>query len=461
MQEVLRRVRQVAPTNATVLITGETGVGKDVIAQAIHENSPRKTRPFKAVNCGVFHGDLLQSELFGHEKGAFTDAATLRRGVFEQAHTGTLFLDEVGEMSLETQVKFLRVLETREFTRLGGDTSIFVDVRLIAATNVELSLSVQRKTFRQDLYYRFNLFRIHIPPLRERREDIPLFVHAFIKELSAEHGKQVTGITPEALAYLEQADWPGNVRQLKNAVESAIIVAPSAELKLRDFPIMSELEPAPLLPARATAPLAENVAIYKTILGLIFAAIRLLGDDAPALMPGQNELQIAIPDEDTSWLQIADDVDASAHHSQRDILQKALTVLSTVAKQMDETPLPLPVPVEEVQGREDASTELHRDRDVPPTGRHRDRDVPPPVLHRDQEVSPTERHRDKDVPPTAFDEDAIGKVGMTMAEIEKAAIQKTLTEAGGNKTEAAKILDIGVRTLHRKLETYRQDEPDD
>ncbi len=460
MQEVLRRVRQVAPTNATVLITGETGVGKDVIAQAIHENSPRKTRPFKAVNCGVFHGDLLQSELFGHEKGAFTDAATLRRGVFEQAHTGTLFLDEVGEMSLETQVKFLRVLETREFTRLGGDTSIFVDVRLIAATNVELSNSVQRKTFRQDLYYRFNLFRIHIPPLRERREDIPLFVHAFIKELSAEHGKQVTGITPEALAYLEQEDWPGNVRQLKNAVESAIIVAPSAELKLRDFPIMSELEPAPLLPARATSPLAENVAIYKTILGLIFAAIRLLGDDAPALMPEQNELQIAIPDEDTSWLQIADDVDASAHHSQRDILQKALTVLSTVAKQMEETPLPLPAPVEEVHDREDAPTEIHRDKDVPPT-KHRDRDVPPTKKHRDQEVSPTEMHRDRDVPPTAFDEDAIGKVGMTMAEIEKAAIQKTLTEADGNKTEAAKILDIGVRTLHRKLETYRQDEQDD
>ena len=445
MKAVLRRVRQVAATNATVLITGETGVGKDVIAQAIHERSPRKNRPFKAVNCGVFHGDLLQSELFGHEKGAFTDAATLRRGVFEQAHSGTLFLDEVGEMSLETQVKFLRVLETREFTRLGGDTSIVVDIRLIAATNIELSASVQRKTFRQDLYYRLNLFRIHIPPLRERRADIPLFVHAFIAELSAEHGKPVTGITPEALAYLEQADWPGNVRQLKNAVESAIIVATSAELELRDFPLASELEPVSptvepgelLLPARAIGPLAsenlENVAIYKTILGLIFAAIRLLGDDAAALIPGRREFQIEIPDEDTSWLQIADDVDASPH-SQIEILQKALTVLSTVAKQMEETPLPLPAPIGEVQE---------------------------PISVGDRGDSPTTENQARGSSPTAFDENAIGKVGMTMAEIEKAAIQKTLTEADGNKTEAAKILDIGVRTLHRKLETYRQDEQND
>ena len=430
-------MRQVAPTNATVLITGETGVGKDVIAQAIHERSPRKTGPFKAVNCGVFHGELLQSELFGHEKGAFTDAATLRRGVFEQAHTGTLFLDEVGEMSPKTQVEFLRVLETREFTRLGGEKNIHVDVRIIAATNVELGTSVQRKTFRQDLYYRLNLFRIHIPPLRERREDIPLFVHAFIAELSAEHGKPVTGITPATLAYLEQADWPGNVRELRNAVESAIIVAASDELERRDFPLDSVPAPVAVLPTlhtNALAPVAaeplENVAIYKTILGLIFAALRLLGDDASSLMPGRNELQIAIPDEDTSWLQIADDVDASV------ILQKALAVLSTVAKQMEETPLPLPVPVAEVQDREGAPIGI-RDRENPPTG----------VL-------------DVAIVPTAFDEDTIGKVGMTMAEIEKAAIQKTLVEADGNKTEAAKILDIGVRTLHRKLEAYRQDEQD-
>ena len=236
MQEVFRLVQQVAPTKATVLITGETGVGKDVIANAIHDSSPRKNRPFKAINCGAFYPELLQSELFGHEKGAFTGATNLRRGVFEQANRGTLFLDEVGEMSPEVQVKFLRVLETQEFTRLGGDKNIKVDVRIIAATNINLATSVQQKKFRQDLYYRLNLFRIHVPPLRERREDIPLFVSAFISELSAEHGKPITGITSEALNYLDNADWPGNVRELRNAVETAIIVATTEELGTQRFP---------------------------------------------------------------------------------------------------------------------------------------------------------------------------------------------------------------------------------
>ena len=193
MLAVLRQVEQVAPTKATVLITGETGVGKDVIAQAIHENSPRKNRPFKAVNCGAFYQDLLQSELFGHEKGAFTGATSQRRGVFEQADGGTLFLDEVSEMSPEVQVKFLRVLETQEFTRLGGERNIKVDVRIIAATNINLAKSVKEKKFRQDLYYRLNLFRIQVPPLRDRREDIPLFVSTFISEVSAEHRKTITG----------------------------------------------------------------------------------------------------------------------------------------------------------------------------------------------------------------------------------------------------------------------------
>ena len=267
MQVVLRQVAQVAPTNATVLITGETGVGKDVIAQAIHEGSPRKNRPFKAVNCGAFYQDLLQSELFGHEKGAFTGATNQRRGVFEQADGGTLFLDEVAEMSPEVQVKFLRVLETQEFTRLGGEKNIKVNVRIIAATNVNLATSVRQKKFRQDLYYRLNLFRIQIPPLRDRREDIPLFVSAFIPELSAEHGKPITGITSEALNYLQNADWYGNVRELRNAIETAIISATTEELQLKDFPMDPESQQVSLVPVQTSGTQLAPTQIVDTTTG--------------------------------------------------------------------------------------------------------------------------------------------------------------------------------------------------
>ena len=374
MQVVLRQVAQVAPTKATVLITGETGVGKDVIAQAIHESSPRKGKPFKAVNCGAFYKDLLQSELFGHEKGSFTGATTQRRGVFEQADGGTLFLDEVAEMSPEVQVKFLRVLETQEFTRLGGERNIKVDVRIIAATNVDLAASVKQKKFRQDLYYRLNLFRIQIPPLRDRREDIPFFVSAFISELSAEHGKPITGITSEALNYLQNANWYGNVRELRNAIETAIILTTTEELQLKDFPMDPEPEQISLLPVEApgaqlaptrvvdttdddtelldvtgealqvvdtpgSAIATENIAIYKTILGLILSAIRLL-DPAAAT---DEEMPFLIPDEDTSWMQISEADDAAG------VLKKALEVLSTIAKLLEnraqDSVLPIAAPV--------------------------------------------------------------------------------------------------------------------
>ena len=442
MQAVLRQVAQVAPTKATVLITGETGVGKDVIAQAIHESSPRKDKPFKAVNCGAFYQDLLQSELFGHEKGSFTGATTQRRGVFEQANGGTLFLDEVGEMSPEVQVKFLRVLETQEFTRLGGERNIKVDVRIIAATNADLATSVRQEKFRQDLYYRLNLFRIHIPPLRDRREDIPRFVSAFISELSTEHGKPITGITQEALNYLQNAHWHGNVRELRNAVETAVILSTTDELQLKNFPSYSEPESGvSLLPVQASgtqlaptrvidttketellnvpggalqvvdtpagALATENMAIYKTILGLILSAIRLLEPTAVA----SDEIPFLIPDEDTSWMQISEADDAAG------VLKKALEVLSTIAKVLE----------------------------------HRAQDGILPI------AAPDGSQVQGEYLPVLDEEGIIGRVGMTMAEIERAAIQKTLAEADGNKTEAAKILDIGVRTLHRKLDAYRQE----
>ena len=235
MQEVFRAVNLVAPTEATVLITGETGVGKEVIAQAIHDNSPRKDEPFKVINCGAFSPELIQSELFGHEEGAFTTAIRKHRGIFEQANGGTLFLDEVSEMSPEVQVKFLRVLEQQEFSPVGGEEIIKVDVRVVAATNRNLKTSVTRKKFREDLYYRLNLFRIQIPPLRNRRADIAPLAHDFVAQLSKGYNKLITDIAPEAIRYLQNINWYGNVRELRNVIETALIFAEDEELKKEDI----------------------------------------------------------------------------------------------------------------------------------------------------------------------------------------------------------------------------------
>ena len=234
MQEVFRAVNLVAPTEATVLITGETGVGKEIIAQAIHDNSPRKNNPFKVINCGAFSPELIQSELFGHEKGAFTTAIRKHHGIFEQANGGTLFLDEVSEMSPEVQVKFLRVLEQQEFSPVGAEEIIEVDVRVVAATNRNLKTAVSRKRFREDLYYRLNLFRIQIPPLRNRRSDIAPLAHDFVSQLSEGYDKLITGIAPEAVKYLQNINWYGNVRELRNVIETALIFAESEELKKED-----------------------------------------------------------------------------------------------------------------------------------------------------------------------------------------------------------------------------------
>ena len=246
MRNIYRLTAHVAPTQVPVLITGETGVGKEIIAQEIHNTSARKHKPLKSVNCSAFPDNgLLQSELFGHEKGAFTGATTQRIGIFEQADRSSLFLDEIGEMFSQVQAMFLRVLETQEFTRVGGNRTIKADVRIIAATNADLEAGIENDKFRLDLYYRLNAFHIHIPPLRERREDIPPLVDAFISQLSTAHRKRVTGITPEALHYLKGAAWPGNIRQLKNAVDKAIIMAhpETSELTVEDLPAEIALAP--------------------------------------------------------------------------------------------------------------------------------------------------------------------------------------------------------------------------
>jgi Nif-specific regulatory protein len=224
MQQVYEQVAQVAPSNTTVLIRGESGTGKELAAHAIHYSSPRAEKPFVKVSCAALPESLIESELFGYEKGAFTDARAQKKGRFELAHGGTLFLDEVGELSAATQIKLLRVLQEREFDRLGGVEPVKVNVRLIAATNKDLELAVQAGSFREDLYYRLNVFSIFVPPLRERRPDIPLLADHFVEKYAAAHGKDVRRIATTAIDMLMAYHWPGNVRELENCIERAVLV---------------------------------------------------------------------------------------------------------------------------------------------------------------------------------------------------------------------------------------------
>jgi DNA-binding NtrC family response regulator len=235
MQEVLAMVERVAQTNSTVLLGGESGVGKDLVARAIHEKSRRASGPFIKINSTAIPESLLESELFGYEKGAFTGAATSKPGKFELADKGTLFLDEIGDVPPATQVKLLRVLQEREFERLGGTRTLKVDVRLIAATNRDLRAALEQGTFREDLYYRLNVVPVDIAPLRERREDIPDLVQLFIARFSAESGKPITGIKPEAMQILANYHWPGNVRELQNIVERAAALAHGPVLDASDI----------------------------------------------------------------------------------------------------------------------------------------------------------------------------------------------------------------------------------
>jgi DNA-binding NtrC family response regulator len=252
--EVLEKVKQYAPFNSTVLIQGESGTGKELVAKAIHRLSQRRHRPFIALNCAALPESILESELFGHEKGAFTGASSLRKGRFEVANTGTLFLDEVGEMVLATQVKLLRVLEEREFVRVGGTESISVDVRVITATNKDLQEEMEIGNFRRDLYYRLKVLTIDIPPLRERREDIPLLVNTFINRFCEENRISFVGVNDEAMEVLKNYDWPGNVRELKNLVENMLISSPDRKIRPEDIPdyIYRRGEPGRLLPIPVT-----------------------------------------------------------------------------------------------------------------------------------------------------------------------------------------------------------------
>ncbi len=365
IQEVLVKIEQMAPVSSTVLVQGESGTGKELVAKAIHDLSPRRGRPFIAVNCSALPEGLLESELFGHEKGAFTGAAERRLGRFELADTGTIFLDEIGEVPPSTQVKLLRVLESRAFFRVGGTQPIKVDVRVIAATNRALREAVALGEFRDDLYYRLNVLNIYLAPLRERREDIPLLVRRFIREFARTHDRPFRGITPEAMQRLVSAPWPGNVRQLRNLIESMVVLAPGSEIRASDIPADILEGPGTLLPMRLQAG----------------------GRDTP----GQ-ELEFIL----------------------RSLVELKLQV-EELRRRLDEHP------------------------------------------QRVQVIELSDHATVADVLPAGGgdgDQTVVYRPGMTMAEVERAAIEAALREHRGNRRRAAEVLGIGERTLYRKIKTY-------
>jgi transcriptional regulator with GAF, ATPase, and Fis domain len=301
LQSVLEQVERVAPTHSTVLIQGETGTGKELVARAIHTLSPRRGRPFVKVNCAAIPLDLLESELFGHEKGAFTGAIAQKIGRFEVADRGTLFLDEVGDIPLALQPKLLRVLQEQEFERLGSTQTYRVDVRLIAATNRNLAHMVRRSKYRVDLYYRFNVFPILLPPLRERREDIPALVTHCVERFSTRVGKRIQHIPPETLAAFLEYDWPGNIRELQNVIERAVIMS--------DGGVLPNPLPPPGVDAVVTVPgttlrEAERTLILNTLDSVRWVvsgpkgAARKLGLNRCALVGKMKRLGISRPQQD-------------------------------------------------------------------------------------------------------------------------------------------------------------------
>ena len=395
IREVLVKIEQMAPVSSTVMIEGESGTGKELVARGIHRLSPRRNKPFIAVNVGALAETLVESELFGHEKGAFTGAAERRLGRFELANGGTIFLDEIGEIPPQTQVRLLRVLEERELTRVGGVTPIKVDVRVVAATNQPLRQRVEEGLFRSDLYYRLNVLSMYLPPLRERPDDIPLLVRQFVKDYSAQHDRQFHGISAEAMQILVGYSWPGNVRELRNLVESMVVLAPGREITPQDIPPeIREGGSSRYLPVHVGPILRGSMQADGREMEFIVRSLVELKLQIEQLRARVNELgasqQVAAPG------QISGGADLSP---QRVIAGNGLENGLFVESQSVVGP-------------------------IQPPGKG-----PVPVT---LTITP----------------------GMTMAEIEKAAITAALAETRGNRRKAAELLGIGERTMYRKLRDY-------
>ena len=387
MRAVLVQVEQIAPVSSTVLIEGESGTGKELVARAVHLRSPRRNKPFIAVNVGALPETLLESELFGHEKGAFTGAAERRLGRFELAHGGTIFLDEIGEIPPSTQVKLLRVLEEREVTRVGGTTTIPVDVRVVTATNAPLREGVASGAFRADLFYRLNVLRIYLPPLRERREDIPTLVRRFVAELSQAHDRPFHGISAEAMQVLVDYPWPGNIRELRNLIESMVVLSPGREIGAQDIPPQIRDGGSRLLPV-PIGPVMRGQA----------------GSDG-------RELEFIL----------------------RSLVELKLNV-EELRRRMDDVQL---ASVEPWAGGAPADRWVSGSR-------------PDDLTEPSSAVAGITPRSGGEEPPVPI------RAGMTMAEIERVAIELTLRATRGNRRRAADVLGIGERTLYRKIREYEE-----
>jgi DNA-binding NtrC family response regulator len=404
IRETLERVVQFAPVSATVLITGESGTGKELVARGIHALSPRRHKSFIAVNVAALSETLLESELFGHEKGAFTGAIDSRRGLFELAQGGTIFLDEIGEMPLSTQTNLLRVLEEREFFRVGGEKSIRVDVRVIAASNQELRHLMEIGEFRRDLYFRLNVLRIELPPLRDRKEDIPLLVAGFIEDASTRHDRSFVGMSDESMRILQAHDWPGNVRELRNLVESMVVLAPGRRIEAGDIPEEIRnprtrgLLLAPIMSA-AVLGRKEGETSLRPELEFMFRTLVSLRMDLDDL---KREFDRYKKDSDLQ------DGDVSFFQSQR---------LGSAGPNFQEV---FPEPLQEM---EDPATPW---------------------------ASGGEKGEEDGV--------VVYRPGMTMDGLEKEVVRAALSEVGGNRRKAAELLEIGERTLYRKIKKYELDE---
>ena len=390
MREAVERVAQYSQVNSTVLIFGESGTGKELVAQAIHRLSARRHKPFIAVNCAAIAEGVLESELFGHEKGSFTGASSLRKGHFEIAGEGTIFLDEVGEMPLSVQAKLLRVLEERELMRVGGSTKIRVNVRMLAATNKNLDYEVERGNFRRDLFYRLKVLSIQVPSLRERREDIPLLMNYFIEQFCQENNKTFAGIDQQALEILKNYDWPGNVRELRNLAESMVVLSLGSRIRARDIPdqILRRGSPERLLPVHyagierregEAAEMIDPQVLYRVLVNLQ----KELGDIKQLLTGGTGDF----------------------------IRQPPYAADSETGESVFTGPDTAENPQPEGDISEYSSVQFE-------------------------------------------DTDDTVKRGQSMKDVEQNAIARVLAGTGGNRRKTAKILGIGERTLYRKIKEY-------